>query len=172
MPPPKFPCGLEKNFPGRYGSASKAGPIQREAGDPVQPRAGREADEGKIRPRPRQDLVAGDLDFLIQVLQLPIIEQRLLDQACQPSIIIKFFDPEPGRVFRAGRPVEVRRQARSRLRSSEGGDSAGRQGQHHDDRTRSPSRSRASSFFAPEKLAERFICLVLEEFAPVGNPAE
>jgi len=44
-------------------------------------RAGRQADEGEVGPRPLQDLVAGDPDVLVQVLQLSIFEQRLFDEA-------------------------------------------------------------------------------------------
>ena len=53
------------------------GPLGRVEAGFVQPRAGPDSDEGKVRPLPRQNLVAGDLDFLIQDLQLPIAGQCL-----------------------------------------------------------------------------------------------
>ena len=51
----------------------------------VQPRAGPESDERKVGPLPRQNLVSGDLDLLVQDLQLPIADQRLVDQAASAS---------------------------------------------------------------------------------------
>ena len=77
----KSGSGSGKCLPGRYSSCLVSGSQRREAAGFVQPRAGPESDEGKVRPSPRQNLVAGDLDFLIQDLQLPIAGQCLVDQA-------------------------------------------------------------------------------------------
>ena len=73
---------------------SLAGSFERVAAVLVQPAAGPDRDEGKVRPLPRQNLVLGDLDLLIQDLQLPIAGQCLLDQARQQRIIEKLFYPE------------------------------------------------------------------------------
>ena len=81
-------------MPGEIRVVEYAGSFFREAAVSVQPRAGPDSDEGKVRPWPRQNLVAGDLDLLIQDLQLPIVDQCLFDQARKHRIIVKLFDPE------------------------------------------------------------------------------
>ena len=89
----EFGSGSGKCLPGRD-ELSLDGSLRRVEAGFVQPRAGPESDEGKVRPLPRQNLVAGDLDLLIQDLQLPIAGQCLVDQARQQRIIEKLFYPE------------------------------------------------------------------------------
>ena len=93
-PTRKFRQRIGKVLPGEIRVVAYAGSLRREVAESVQPRAGPDSDEGKVRPLPRQNLVAGDLDFLIQDLQLPIADQCLVDQARKHRIIEKLFDPE------------------------------------------------------------------------------
>ena len=110
-----------------------AGPIDREPAGPIHPRAGPDAEEGQIGPRPRKDLVHRELDVLIQDPQLPIVGHGPIDQGGQGLILVELLDPELGRVLRAGLPIEARRQALAlRLRLAEVRDSAGREGQQHE----------------------------------------
>ena len=62
---------------GEIGVVSETGSFKRVAAVFVQPPAGPDGDEGKVRPLPRQNLVPGDLDLLIQDLQLQIAGQCL-----------------------------------------------------------------------------------------------
>ena len=97
----KFWQRIGKVLTGEIGVVSHAGSLKRVAAVFVQPPAGPDGDEGKVRPLPRQNLVPGDLDLLIQDLQFPIADQCLMDQARKHRIIVKLFYPELSRVFRA-----------------------------------------------------------------------
>ena len=90
-------------------------------------RAGPQSDEGQERPLPRQGLVAGDLDFLIQNLQFPVAGQSLIDQTGQQGIIEKLFESELGGIVRAiragpGRSTKFLWHVRSRFRLTLTGD--------------------------------------------------
>ena len=85
-----------EELPGEIRVGEQAGPDLGEAAGSLQPRTGREAEEREVRPRPRQDLVGGDLDLFVQDLQLPIVAQGLLDQGQEHPIVVKLFDPDLG----------------------------------------------------------------------------
>ena len=68
------------------------GSLRRVEAGSVQPRAGPDTDEGKVRPLPGHNHVAGDLDVLSQDLQLLVADQGLVDQARKHRIIEKHFD--------------------------------------------------------------------------------
>ena len=57
-------------------------------------RAAPGSDEGKVRRSPRQNVVAGDLDVLIQDPQLLVANRGLVDGANKRRIIEKLFYPE------------------------------------------------------------------------------
>ena len=76
---------IGKELPGEVLVVAYGGPLNRAVAGPVQPHDGPDGEEGKVRPGPRQDFVAGDLDFLVQDLQLPIVGQCLIDQARSAS---------------------------------------------------------------------------------------
>jgi hypothetical protein len=87
---------IGQELPGEIRVVFDAGSREREAAESVHPDAAPGRDEGLVRPRPRQDLVAGDLDLLGQDPQLQVPGQRLVDQARQQRIIEKVFNRDLG----------------------------------------------------------------------------
>ena len=116
------------------------GPQRRVEAVPVERRFPAQAEEGQVRTAPGENLIAGDLNLLIQNLQFLVAGDRLGDCRRQDRVVEELLDADPGRIVRGRHAVEVRRQGRASLRGTElrqepvvraGGNPAAPQNEHH-----------------------------------------